>query len=49
MKSQMDKENDKILKIITNDRLRTNLLKNIEQKALVFLVQRLPSWISPNY
>jgi phosphatidylglycerophosphate synthase len=48
MKSQMDKENDKILKIITNDRLRTNLLKNIEQKALVFLVQRLPSWISPN-
>jgi phosphatidylglycerophosphate synthase len=48
MKSQMDKENDKILKIITNDRLRTNILKNIEQKALVFLVQRLPSWISPN-
>jgi phosphatidylglycerophosphate synthase len=48
MKSGMKKENDKILKIISDDRQRTNLLKNIERKALVYFVQRIPSWVSPN-
>lgn len=47
-KSGNKKENDNILKIISNDRLRTNLFKNIERKALVYLVQRIPSWVSPN-
>ena len=35
-----------VMKIISNDRERTNLLKNPEQKILAFLVQRVPSWIS---
>jgi phosphatidylglycerophosphate synthase len=48
MKSGMNDENDKILKIISNDRQRTNLFKNVERKALVYLVQRIPSWVSPN-
>lgn len=33
-------------KIITADRVRTNLFKKSEQKALVFLVKIIPSWIS---
>ena len=37
-----------ILKIISKDRIRTNLLRNSEQKALVSLVQRIPSWVSPD-
>ena len=31
---------------ISKDRVRTNLLKNFEQKSLVYLVQKVPSWIS---
>ncbi|MDR0385372.1 MAG: CDP-alcohol phosphatidyltransferase [Prevotellaceae bacterium] len=31
---------------ITKDRERTNLLKKYEQNMLVFLVQRIPSWIN---
>ncbi|MDR2682642.1 MAG: CDP-alcohol phosphatidyltransferase [Dysgonamonadaceae bacterium] len=31
---------------ITKDRNRTNILKKYEQQLLVFLVQRIPSWIS---
>jgi phosphatidylglycerophosphate synthase len=46
MKPSLSQEAIEILKIISNDRLRTNLLKNYEQKALAFLVQRIPSWIS---
>jgi len=38
-----------ILKIISRDRKRTNLLKNYEQKALATLVQRIPSWIHPDH
>ena len=37
-----------ILKIISKDRIRTNLLRNSEQKALVSLVQHIPSWVSPD-
>jgi phosphatidylglycerophosphate synthase len=33
---------------IFSDRNRTNLLKNSEQKAITFLVQRIPSWVSSN-
>ena len=35
-----------VLKIINSDRLRTNLLKNPEQKLLSKLVQIVPPWIS---
>jgi len=52
----MDKNNKKnspailseILESISRDRTRTNLLKKFEQKAIAFLVQRIPSWISSN-
>ena len=45
MKSFLSQEALEILKTITKDRSRTNLLKRYEQEALVFLVQRIPSWI----
>jgi phosphatidylglycerophosphate synthase len=48
MKSENKKDNDSVLKIISTDRQRTNLLKNIEQKALAYLVQRIPSWVTPD-
>jgi len=38
----------KVLELISRDRTRTNLLRKYEQKALVFLVQRIPSRISSN-
>lgn len=37
-----------ILKIISQDRGRTNLLKKSEQQTLAYLVQRIPSWVSSN-
>jgi len=48
MKSTLSRETKEIMKIISNDRVRTNLLKNPEQKILAFLVQHVPSWISSN-
>ncbi len=36
---------NEVLKFITGDRERTNLLKNHEEKALAYLVQRIPPWI----
>jgi phosphatidylglycerophosphate synthase len=45
MKSFLSQEALEILKTITKDRSRTNLLKKYEQDALVFFVQRIPSWI----
>ena len=35
-----------VLKIISQDRSRTNLLKTAEQRTIAFLVQRIPSWIT---
>jgi len=41
--------NEKVVqKMISSDRLRTNLLKNIEGKTLAHLVQVIPSWVSSN-
>ena len=37
-----------ILKTISQDRARTNLLRKFEQRALAFFVQRIPSVISSN-
>ncbi len=45
MKSILPQETKEILKIISSDRVRTNLFKKLEQDALVFLVQRIPAWI----
>ena len=39
-------ENSAVRKIISTDRERTNILRNPEQKAIAYLVQRIPSWIS---
>lgn len=48
MRSKFYEEAGEILKTISKDRTRTNLLKNQEQKTLVFLVQRIPSWMTSN-
>jgi len=48
MKSNTSLVAQEILKIISKDRIRTNLLRNSEQKALSFLVQRIPSWVFPD-
>jgi hypothetical protein len=45
MKSFLSQEALDILKKISQDRSRTNLLKRYEQNTLVFLVQHIPSWI----
>jgi phosphatidylglycerophosphate synthase len=45
MKSFLSQEALEIFKTISKDRSRTNLLKTYEQKTLVSLVQRIPSWI----
>ncbi|NTV84817.1 MAG: CDP-alcohol phosphatidyltransferase, partial [Bacteroidales bacterium] len=42
-----EKESE-VLNAISRDRIRTNLLRNPEQKAIAFLVQRIPAWISSN-
>jgi phosphatidylglycerophosphate synthase len=46
MKLKQKKDGNKVLKTISNDRTRTNLIKKPEHIALVFLVQRIPSWIN---
>ena len=48
MNSPLSGDTEEILKIISNDRIRTNLLRKVEQRALAFLVQRVPSWIYPD-
>jgi len=37
-----------VLKIISQDRGRTNILRKYEQLTLAYLVQRIPMWISSN-
>lgn len=46
MKSQNKQTMDDVLKTISQDRGRTNILKTYEQKTIAFLVQRVPLWIS---
>lgn len=51
IKNNHDKSNEslktsEVLESISQDRTRTNLLRKYEQRALAFLVQRIPSWIS---
>jgi phosphatidylglycerophosphate synthase len=47
-KSKPSLKSSEIADAISSDRIRTNLLRKQEQKAIVFLVQRIPSWISSN-
>jgi phosphatidylglycerophosphate synthase len=47
-KSDQSAKTSEILKTISQDRMRTNLLRKHEQRALAFLVQRIPSRISSN-
>lgn len=46
MKIKLSKESIETLSTISKGRHRTNLLKTSEQKALAYLVQRIPSWMS---
>ncbi|MDR1527725.1 MAG: CDP-alcohol phosphatidyltransferase [Dysgonamonadaceae bacterium] len=48
MKDSANARNKDSLLKITKDRSRTNILKKHEQQLLVFLVQRVPSWITSN-
>jgi phosphatidylglycerophosphate synthase len=48
MKSVLSQEAKEILATIFKDRIRTNLLRNLEQKTLISLVQIVPSWIKPD-
>lgn len=48
MKTNTSLMAQEILKIISKDRIRTNLLRNSEQRALSYLVQRIPSWVFPD-
>jgi hypothetical protein len=36
------------MKRISSDRMRTNILRKQEQKAIAYLLQRIPSWVSPD-
>lgn len=45
MESRGDKQGDRKL---FKDRKRTNILKESEQKLILYLVERVPSWVSPN-
>lgn len=45
MKSILSDELIEIFEKISKDRIRTNLLKNSEQKTLAFLVKHIPFWI----
>lgn len=38
--------NAEILKVISADRERTNILRNSEQKTIAFLVRHIPEWLS---
>ncbi len=43
-----DQKTGEVLKTIARDRTRTNILKTYEQRALAWLVQRIPGWMSSN-
>lgn len=48
MKNSKSFQKREVLRSITRDRTRTNLLRKYEQSLLAFLVQRVPSRISSN-
>lgn len=46
MKSDKNHSISDVLKTISQDRGRTNILRKYEQNTLAYLVQRIPSWVS---
>ncbi|HEY6913267.1 MAG TPA: CDP-alcohol phosphatidyltransferase family protein [Paludibacter sp.] len=48
MKQTESLTNTEILKIISTNRERTNILRKSEQATIAFLVKRIPSWVSSN-
>jgi phosphatidylglycerophosphate synthase len=38
----------KVIELISADRERTNILKSAEYRAIAYLVERIPPWVSPN-
>jgi phosphatidylglycerophosphate synthase len=46
MKNKLNQSIEEVVKTISQERQRTNLLKNWEQKTLAFLVKYIPSWVS---
>ncbi|MDP4238130.1 MAG: CDP-alcohol phosphatidyltransferase [Bacteroidota bacterium] len=46
MESENNQSISDVLKTISQDRGRTNILRKYEQRALAYLVQRIPSWMS---
>lgn len=46
MKQTKDLSNDEIVKVISADRERTNILRKPEQKTIAYLVKRIPSWMN---
>ncbi len=48
MNKHLFKSNKETTKIISSDRERTNILKKPEQKAIAFLVENIPSWLTSN-
>lgn len=48
MKTEQHLSFNEVVKTISQDRERTNILHTAEQKAIAFLVSRLPSWVTPD-
>jgi len=47
-KTRLSMKTSDILNSVFGDRTRTNLLKKQEQRAIAWLVQRIPAWITSN-
>jgi phosphatidylglycerophosphate synthase len=47
-KTRLSMKTNEIINSVFNDRTRTNLLKKHEQRAIAWLVQRIPPWITSN-
>lgn len=48
MKEKNKRSTPDVVKAITSERKRTNILRNVEHLTIAWLVQRIPSWISSN-
>lgn len=46
MKSTEEHEIIDVVKVISQGRNRTNILRNLEQNSIAFFVKKIPSWIS---
>jgi len=48
MKPEQHRSVNEVVKTISQDRERTNILHTAEQKAIAFLVSRIPAWVTPD-